>query len=56
MASVYGKHKVAENGVAPIDNIIACSQFVLMGVETIGDAYDASWRVRARCAWGRATA
>jgi hypothetical protein len=23
-----------------------------MSVETIGEAYDASWRVNVRCAWG----
>lgn len=23
-----------------------------MAIETLGDAYDASWRVRVRCAWG----
>lgn len=23
-----------------------------MGVETIGEAYSASWRVKVRCAWG----
>lgn len=23
-----------------------------MGIETIGEAFDAGWRVRVRCAWG----
>jgi hypothetical protein len=23
-----------------------------MGIESIGEAYDASWRVNVRCAWG----
>jgi len=23
-----------------------------MGIETVGEAYDAGWRVRVRCAWG----
>lgn len=23
-----------------------------MGIETLGEAYSASWRVMARCAWG----
>ena len=27
----------------------------LMSVETVGDAYAAVWRVKVRCAWGRAT-
>ena len=28
-----------------------CS-IALMGIETIGQAYDAGWGVRVRCAWG----
>jgi hypothetical protein len=29
------------------------TRFVLMAVETIGDAYSLGWRVFARCAWGK---
>lgn len=28
------------------------SLFVLMTVETLGEAYEASWSVTVRCAWG----
>jgi hypothetical protein len=31
----------------------ACSHYVLMVVETLGDAFAAGWRLTARCAWGK---
>jgi hypothetical protein len=30
-----------------------CSHYVLMVVETLGDALAAGWRITARCAWGK---
>ena len=30
-----------------------CSHYVLMVVETLGDAFAAGWRLTARCAWGK---
>ena len=30
-----------------------CSHYVLMVVETLGDAFAAGWRITARCAWGK---
>jgi len=30
-----------------------CCHFVLMVVETLGDAFSAGWRITARCAWGK---
>ena len=36
-----------------LDEPNVCSHFVLMPVETLGQAYSLSWRVHARCAKGR---
>jgi hypothetical protein len=30
-----------------------CFHYVLMVVETLGDAFAAGWRLTARCAWGK---
>jgi len=29
------------------------SRYVFMGVQTIGEAHRAGWRIHVRCAWGR---
>ena len=36
-----------------LTSIEICSHFVLMSIETIGEAYSLGWRVTARCAHGR---
>jgi hypothetical protein len=33
--------------------LLPASTFVLMVVETLGDAFAAGWRITARCAWGK---
>src|SRR6202043_4143137 len=35
-----------------LDRPPACSYFVLMSIETLGEAYRLSWRVRVRCVRG----
>ena len=32
---------------------VECSHYVLMVVETLGDAFAAGWHLTARCAWGK---
>src|SRR5262249_27650505 len=45
----------AADGVArsTIASRLRCCHFVLMVVETLGDAFAAGWRITARCAWGK---
>ena len=46
----------AENGGLRIEELAShtqCSYYVLMAVETPGDAFAAEWRLTARCAWGK---
>src|SRR4029078_10184125 len=35
-----------------LDRRQPCSHFVLMAVESLGEALDYGWRVTVRCAWG----
>jgi hypothetical protein len=37
----------------PAGTNVAILPFVLMVVETLGDAWAAGWRITARCAWGK---
>src|SRR5439155_1730658 len=41
-----------KNLLRPLDLRAVCSQFVLMAVETLGEARDLGWRVIGRCAQG----
>ena len=36
-----------------VDDLLLCSYFVLMSLESIGEAYSLGWRVIARCKYGR---
>lgn len=45
--------KESESEHGALDLTTGRSTFVLMAIETIGDAFSASWRVRVRCAWGK---
>jgi hypothetical protein len=49
ITKVYGGWRAVQ-GIASNDG---CCHFVLMVVETLGDAFAAGWRITARCAWGK---
>jgi hypothetical protein len=36
-----------------LTDLLLCSSFVLMSIESIGEAYSLGWRVIARCKYGR---
>jgi hypothetical protein len=38
--------------VVLVDSLLSCSLFVLMAVETLGEAWQLGWRITARCAFG----
>jgi hypothetical protein len=44
---------VAHKWPLVLANVHGCSHYVLMVVETLGDAFAAGWRITARCAWGK---
>ncbi len=46
-------HPTNESESVLTEHSSRCTRFVLMSVETIGNAYSLAWRVTARCAHGK---